>query len=142
MAVTIVNNKKGKKAKRQLMCEINITPFVDVMLVLLVVFMVTAPMMISGINVNLPESSAAPISGNDEPLTITVSNKGTVYLQDIEIKTEDLANKLIAVTNEKKDSRILIRGDKDASYGMIMKVVGSINQAGYNHVSLITQLDK
>ncbi len=142
MAATIVNNKKGKKAKRQLMCEINITPFVDVMLVLLVVFMVTAPMMISGINVNLPESSAAPISGNDEPLTITVSNKGTVYLQDIEIKTEDLANKLIAVTNEKKDSRILIRGDKDASYGMIMKVVGSINQAGYNHVSLITQLDK
>lgn len=136
-----LTNKKSKRSKRQLMSEINITPFVDVMLVLLVVFMVTAPMMISGINVNLPQATAAPLSGSDEPLTITVTDKGIVYLQDIAMESNELIPKLIAITKEKKDSRILIRGDKDASYGAIMTVVGSINQAGYNHISLITQID-
>lgn len=139
---TIQGTKKNHRSKRQLMCEINITPFVDVMLVLLVVFMVTAPMMISGINVNLPKTSAAPISGNDEPLTITVTDKGTVYIQDVEIELKELAAKLSAVTKEKKDSRILIRGDKNTSYGSIMEVVGSINQAGYSHISLVTQLEE
>lgn len=136
-----LTSKKSKRSKRQLMSEINITPFVDVMLVLLVVFMVTAPMMISGINVNLPQATAAPLSGSDEPLTITVTDKGIVYLQDIAMESNELIPKLIAITKEKKDSRILIRGDKDASYGAIMTVVGSINQAGYNHISLITQID-
>ena len=140
MAFTI-NNKKSTRGKRQLMSEINITPFVDVMLVLLVVFMVTAPMMISGINVNLPQSSAAPLSGSDEPLTITVTDKGVVYIQDIEIASSDLIPKLIAITKEKKDSRILVRGDKDVNYGTIMSVVGSINEAGYSHISLITQME-
>ncbi len=140
MAFTI-NNKKSARGKRQLMSEINITPFVDVMLVLLVVFMVTAPMMISGINVNLPQSSAAPLSGSDEPLTITVTDKGIVYIQDIEIASSDLIPKLIAITKEKKDSRILVRGDKDVNYGTIMSVVGSINEAGYSHISLITQME-
>lgn len=135
-------NKKSSREKLQLMSEINITPFVDVMLVLLVIFMVTAPMMISGINVNLPQTAAAPMSGNDEPLTITVSAKGEIYLQDIEIETSALVPKLIAVTKEKKDSRILVRGDKDANYGAIMAVVGLINEAGYNHISLITQLQQ
>jgi biopolymer transport protein TolR len=104
--------------------------------------MVTAPMMISGINVNLPQTSATPISGNDEPLTITVTAKGEIYLQDVAIEKTALVAKLIAVTNEKKDSRILVRGDKDANYGEIMAVVGSINEAGYNHISLITQLQQ
>lgn len=132
--------RKSTKEKYKLSSEINITPFVDVMLVLLVIFMVTAPMMISGVNVNLPQTSAAPITGNDEPLTITVTSKGEVYLQDIAIDMQTLVPKLIAVTHEKKDSRILVRGDKDANYGMIMSVVGAINEAGYNHISLITQL--
>lgn len=140
MAFTI-NNKKSSRGKRQLMSEINITPFVDVMLVLLVVFMVTAPMMISGINVNLPQSAAAPLSGSDEPLTITVTDKGIVYLQDIAIEATELIPKLIAITKEKKDSRILVRGDKDANYGSIMSVVSSINEAGYSHISLITQME-
>ena len=106
MAIAIASNKKSSRAKRQLMSEINITPFVDVMLVLLVVFMVTAPMMISGINVDLPQTAAAPLSGNDEPLTITVTDKEIVYVQDIEIESKDLIPKLIAITKEKKDSRI------------------------------------
>ena len=139
---TLQGIKKNHRSKRQLICDINITPFVDVMLVLLVVFMVTAPMMISGINVNLPKTSAAPISGNDEPLTITVTDKGTVYVQDVEIELKELLDKLGAVTKEKKDSRILIRGDKNTNYGSIMEVVGSINQAGYSHISLVTQLEE
>jgi len=139
MASVIIKRKRG--AKHQLMSEINITPFVDVMLVLLIVFMVTAPMMISGISVKLPQISAAPVSGNDEPLTITVTNNGTVYLQDVSIEVSALVPKLMAITQEKKDSRILIRGDKDVSYGTIMSVVGSINSAGFTHISLITQLE-
>ncbi len=141
MAIAIASNKKSSRAKRQLMSEINITPFVDVMLVLLVVFMVTAPMMISGINVDLPQTAAAPLSGNDEPLTITVTDKEIVYVQDIEIESKDLIPKLIAITKEKKDSRILVRGDRSVSYGVIMSVVGSISEAGFNHISLITQLE-
>ncbi len=139
MAATIIKFKRNQK--RQLISEINITPFVDVMLVLLVVFMVTAPMMISGININLPQTVAAPLSGNDEPLTITVTDKGIVYLHDVAIETIELVPKLIAITKEKKDSRILVRGDKNANYGAIMSVVGAINEAGYNHISLITQME-
>jgi len=123
------------------MSEINITPFVDVMLVLLVVFMVTAPMMISGINVDLPQTAAAPLSGNDEPLTITVTDKEVVYIQDIAIESKELIPKLIAITKEKKDSRILVRGDRSVSYGVMMSVVGSISEAGFNHISLITQVE-
>ena len=140
MAIAIAN-KKSSRAKRQLMSEINITPFVDVMLVLLVVFMVTAPMMISGINVDLPQTAAAPLSGNDEPLTITVTDKEVVYIQDIEIESKELIPKLIAITKEKKDSRILVRGDRSVSYGVMMSVVGSISEAGFNHISLITQVE-
>lgn len=140
MAITLAN-KKSTRGKRQLMSEINITPFVDVMLVLLVVFMVTAPMMISGINVNLPQTASAPLGGNDEPLTITVTDKGIVYIQDIAIEAKELIPKLSAITKEKKDSRILVRGDKAVSYGEVMTVIGSINEAGYNHISLVTQME-
>ena len=140
MAIAIAN-KQSSRDKRQLMSEINITPFVDVMLVLLVVFMVTAPMMISGINVDLPQTAAAPLRGNDEPLTITVTDKEVVYIQDIEIESKELIPKLIAITKEKKDSRILVRGDRSVSYGVMMSVVGSISEAGFNHISLITQVE-
>lgn len=140
MAITI-SSKRSSRSKRPLMSEINITPFVDVMLVLLVVFMVTAPMMISGINVDLPETSVSPLKGSDEPLTITITDKETVYIQDVEIESKYLVAKIIAITQEKKDSRILIRGDKNVNYGTIMSIVGSINEAGFSHISLITQME-
>lgn len=139
MAAVITRSTRGKK---QLMSEINITPFVDVMLVLLVVFMVTAPMMISGINVDLPKTASSPLAGKDEPLTITVTDKEMVYIQDIPIESKDLVTKLEAITKAKKDSRILIRGDKKVNYGVMMAVVGSINAAGYNHISLVTQVEE
>ncbi len=138
MATKIVNSRRGK---RELMSEINITPFVDVMLVLLVVFMVTAPMMISGINVNLPEATSSPLSGSDEPLTITVTNKGMVYIQDVVVNKTGLIPKLKAITKEQKDSRILVRGDRATNYGDVMSVIGAINEAGYNHISLVTQVE-
>lgn len=139
MAAIITRSTRGKK---QLMSEINITPFVDVMLVLLVVFMVTAPMMISGINVDLPKTTSSPLSGKDEPLTITVAENEIVYIQDVPIEKKDLVIKLEAITKAKKDSRILIRGDKKVNYGTMMTVVGSINAAGYNHISLVTQMEE
>jgi len=142
MAIQMLKPNVGRRQKRPLLSEINITPFVDVMLVLLVVFMVTAPMMISGINVNLPQATTEPIAGNDEPLTVTITDKGIVYLQDIAIESQDLVAKLSAITQEKKDSRILVRGDKNVNYGTIMGVVASINNAGYRHISLVTQMEE
>lgn len=139
MASIITRSTRGRK---QLMSEINITPFVDVMLVLLVVFMVTAPMMISGINVDLPKTTSSPLSGKDEPLTITVTDKEMVYIQDVAIEKKDLVAKLEAITKAKKDSRILVRGDKKVNYGVVMEVVGSINAAGYNHISLVTEMEE
>lgn len=139
MASIITRSGRGRK---QLMSEINITPFVDVMLVLLVVFMVTAPMMISGINVDLPKTTSSPLSGKDEPLTITVTDKEMVYIQDVAIDKKDLVAKLEAITKAKKDSRILVRGDKKVNYGVVMEVVGSINAAGYNHISLVTEMEE
>ncbi len=119
--------------------EINVTPLVDVMLVLLVIFMVTAPMMTAGVNVDLPESSASPLAGQDEPLSITVTASGAVYIQDTVIENpQELPDKLRAITNEKMDTRIFVRGDKNVNYGAVMMVIGLINQAGFSHVSLIT----
>lgn len=123
------------------MSEINVTPLVDVMLVLLIIFMVTSPMMVSGVNVDLPETQASPVQSEQEPLSVTIDAKGKVYLQETEIAVEKLAPKLQAVTQEKKDTRIFVRGDRRLDYGLVMKVVGEINGAGFTHVALITEGD-
>jgi len=129
--------RSGKK--RKLLTEINITPFVDVMLVLLIIFMVTAPMMISGVNVDLPETNASQITADDEPLTITVDKDGKIYLQDTEIELAAIVPKLEAVTKEKKDTKIFIRGDSKANYGQVAIVMANISEAGFTKISLITQ---
>lgn len=121
--------------------EINVTPFVDVMLVLLIIFMVTAPMMTAGVQVDLPQSNATPIQGEDEPLSVTVSPGGKVYVQKMEVQVKDLRTKLGAITREKKDTRIFVRGDKTVDYGRIMEVVGEINAAGYGKVALVTEIN-
>ncbi len=120
--------------------EINVTPFVDVMLVLLIIFMVTAPMMTAGVQVDLPQSNATPIQGEDEPLSITVTSGGKVFVQKSEVAVKDLSGKLAAITKEKKDTRIFVRGDKTVDYGRIMEVVGEINAAGYGKVALVTEV--
>lgn len=121
------------------MAEINVTPLVDVILVLLIIFMVASPMLVAGVSVDLPESSASPVAGQDEPLAITIDQKGQVYLQETAIKLGDLIPKLEAVTGENKDIRIFVRGDKKIDYGRIMEVVGAINGAGFTKVALITE---
>lgn len=131
------NRRNGKK---QLNSEINVTPFVDVMLVLLVIFMVTSPMLVAGVNVDLPETSASPVSGQDEPLSITVDAEKQIYIQNTKITLSELTPKLIAITGENKNARIFVRGDRSVGYGEVMQVVGAINAAGFNKVALVTDI--
>lgn len=123
----------------QPLSEINVTPFVDVMLVLLVIFMITAPMMTAGVNVDLPQSSAKAIKGSDEPLAVSIKTNGDIYIQKSKTDLDELAKKVAAIAGENKDIRIFIRGDKEVDYGRVMQAVGEINAAGYGKVSLITE---
>lgn len=133
-------NKKSHRFKKTLNSEINVTPFVDVMLVLLVIFMVTSPMLISGVDVDLPKTTAGPISSQDEPIAISIDKKGTIYLQEMSVALENLATKLKAVLKEKYDTRIFIRGDQNIYYGRIMEVFSVLKEAGYNNVALVTEV--
>ena len=139
MGASLGNRKKGSR-RAQPFCEINITPMVDVMLVLLIIFMVAAPMMTTGVTVDLPQSNASPVPGQDEPLAVTVTADGKVYIQKTPVQLKELQPKLKAIAGEKKDTRIFVRGDKSVDYGRIMQVVGEINAAGYNKVALITEV--
>jgi len=121
------------------MSEINVTPFVDVMLVLLVIFMVTAPLLTVGVQVDLPKTKASVIKGADEPLAISIDAEGGVFLQDVEIQFEALVPRLIAITGNNPDVRIFIRGDQAIHYGRVMDVMGRINAAGYRKVALVTR---
>lgn len=135
-------SRRGGRGQTAIAAEINVTPLVDVMLVLLVIFMVTSPMLVSGVNVDLPATDAAPVSHQEEPLAITVKSDGTVYLQDEEIALDELVERLraIADTRKDKDLRIMVRGDKRIDYGTVMSVIGTINAAGYNKVALLTDI--
>ena len=120
--------------------EINVTPFVDVMLVLLIIFMVAAPMMTTGVKVDLPKTKSTAVPGNDEPLAVTIKSDGTVYIQSSKIEVSSLGKKLQSILGEKKETRIFVRGDTSVDYGAVMKVIGEINGAGYMKVALLTDL--
>lgn len=132
-------NHRQSRLRHHGFSEINVTPMVDVMLVLLIIFMVAAPMLTSGVPVDLPESKAPPLKGNDEPLTVSIQPDGSVYLQEDEIAPDELAAKLSAVATEGKNTRIFVRGDHAIDYGKVMLIVGEINAAGFTKVSLITE---
>jgi biopolymer transport protein TolR len=119
--------------------EINVTPFVDVMLVLLVIFMVTAPMLTAGVEVELPDSKAGSVQGKDEPLVVTIKADGIIFVQETKILADSLIPKLRAIANEKYDTRIFVRGDTNVDYGQVMKIVGEISYAGFKKVALITE---
>ncbi|MDX1975405.1 MAG: protein TolR [Rickettsiales bacterium] len=141
MAIKLGGTSTRKRSGRQqTFSEINITPMVDVMLVLLVIFMVAAPMMTTGVTVDLPESSASPVPGQDEPLSVSITSDGKVYIQKTQVQLKDFKTKLAAVTKQKKDTRIFVRGDKSVDYGRIMQVVGEINAAGFHKVALLTEV--
>ena len=124
------------------MSEINVTPMVDVMLVLLIVFMVTAPLLTVGVQIDLPKTKAKILQGQDEPLAITIDAQGQVYLQDTEIDIEGLVPRLRAITDNNPDVRIFVRGDAAVNYGRVMEVMGTVNVAGYKKVALVTQQQK
>ena len=122
------------------MSDINVTPFVDVMLVLLVIFMVTAPLLTSGVQVDLPKAQTSVITETDEPMSVSIDSIGRIFLQDTEIPLNKLSARLIAVTGANPDIRIFVRGDKTIDYGRVMQVMGTINSAGFSKVALITEL--
>ena len=132
-----VDRKSGPATAR--MAEINVTPMVDVMLVLLIVFMVAAPLMTSGVNVDLPKASAAPLSQDSEPVTVSVNAEGKVFVGDAEAALPDLVGRLQSATDSKPDRRIYVRGDKGISYGRIMEVMATITQGGFTKVALLAE---
>ncbi|XP_044732825.1 biopolymer transport protein ExbD-like [Chrysoperla carnea] len=138
MAIKIAGS--NRKSKRAVVSEINVTPLVDVMLVLRIIFMITSPMLVSGVNFDLPETNSSPISGQDEPLVVTINNKGEVFLLETPIERKHLTDKLVNITKEKKDTRIFVRGDKNVSYGEVVEVVSEIHAAGFSRVALISNI--
>jgi biopolymer transport protein TolR len=120
------------------MSEINVTPLVDVMLVLLIVFMVAAPLMTVGVPVDLPETRAKPLQGDNEPINVSIDKDHKIFLQETEIDPETLVAKLEAIAKNGYDERIFVRGDTAVNYGAVMKVMGALNAAGYKKIGLVT----
>jgi len=126
------------------MAEINVTPMVDVMLVLLIIFMVAAPLLTVGVPLDLPQTQAKSLDQDKEPLTVSVNTKGEVFLQNSEIKIDELVPKLQAVTQARggNDERIYVRGDKKVDYGTVMRVMGRLSAAGFRRVALVTEVEQ
>ena len=135
---------RQRRRRRAVMSEINVTPFVDVMLVLLIVFMVSAPLLTVGVPLDLPQSQAKSLEQDREPLTISVNVQGQVFLQNSEIKIDDLVPKLKAVADARGgvEARIYVRGDRKVDYGTMMRVMGRLSAAGYHRVALVTEVEQ
>jgi biopolymer transport protein TolR len=133
-----LNTRSGRGRYRPL-AEINVTPLVDVMLVLLIIFMVTAPLMTSGVSVDLPKTNAQPLNNDSEPLTVSINAAGKIFLQDQEVEVADIVGKLQAIAKNNPERRIFVRGDKDLAYGRIMEVMGTITQGGFTKVALLAE---
>jgi biopolymer transport protein TolR len=134
----------GRRGRRKaVMAEINVTPMVDVMLVLLIIFMVSAPLLTVGVPLDLPQTQAKSLDQDKNPLTLSVNQKG-VYLNDTEIALNDLVPKLKAITDARGglDERIFVRGDKKIDYGTVMNVMGRLSAAGFRRVALVTEVDQ
>jgi biopolymer transport protein TolR len=137
----------GKRRHRRspVMAEINVTPMVDVMLVLLIIFMVSAPLLTVGVPIDLPQTQASSLDSADkEPLAVSVNTKGQVFLQNSEISLEELVPKLRAIAQARggNDERIYVRGDKMVDYGAVMKVMGRLSAAGFRRVALVTEVEQ
>ncbi len=135
--------RRGRRRSR-VMSEINVTPMVDVMLVLLIIFMVSAPLLTVGVPIDLPQTQAKSLEQDKEPLTISVNDKGVVYLQNSEIAIDDLVPKLQAIAEARggNDARIYVRGDKTVSYGNMMRIMGRLSAAGFHRVALVTEFEQ
>jgi biopolymer transport protein TolR len=136
MAGGMIGPGNGRRRYRP-MAEINVTPLVDVMLVLLIVFMVTAPLITSGVSVNLPQANANPVNSDSTPITITVNAQDQIYLQNSQVELSGLVATLQQISQNNPDRRIFVRGDKDVSYGDMLQVMATITQGGFTKVALL-----
>ncbi|MHB1304469.1 MAG: protein TolR [Acidiphilium sp.] len=140
MAGGLLNNKRGgRRGRYRPMAEINVTPLVDVMLVLLIVFMITAPLITSGVTVNLPHANAKPVNTDATPITISVKETGDVYLQNSQVQIDHLVATLRQIAKNNTDRRIFVRGDTKVPYGTMLKVMATITDGGFNKVALLAQ---
>ena len=150
MAISTSNGSWASRRQRarhgayKPMSEINVTPLVDVMLVLLIIFMVSAPLLTVGVPLDLPQTQAKSLDNDKEPLTVSVNTKGEVFLQNTEIKADELVAKLQAITQARggNDERIYVRGDKKVDYGTVMRVMGRLSAAGFRRVALVTEVEQ
>ena len=130
--------ERSSSGSHTALAEINVTPLVDVMLVLLIVFMVAAPLLTVGVAVDLPETAAQPIPEQGEPLTVTITSDGTIFVQETPVEIDNLVPQLEAIASAGYDQRIYIRGDQARSYGEVVRVMGKINAAGFRRIGLVT----
>ncbi len=133
---------KLRSSKKEPISEINVTPFVDVMLVLLIIFMVTAPLLTVGVQVDLPETSADTLPEETEPLTLTINAKGEIFIQETKVEYEKIIAKILAVSNNRTDTRIYVRGDKTINYGRVLEIMGMLSGSGFSKVALISEPSK
>lgn len=136
--------RRGRHQRAHVMAEINVTPMVDVMLVLLIIFMVSAPLLTVGVPLDLPQTAAKSLDQDKEPLTLSVQVSGKIFLNNTEISADDLVAKLKAITDARggSDERIYVRGDTKADYGTIMRVMGRLSAAGFKRVALVTEIEQ
>lgn len=134
-------SRRGRRAGRAPVSEINVTPFVDVMLVLLIIFMVAAPMLTVGVPIDLPETKAKAMNSETQPITVSVRDGGAVFLSETEIPLEELEAKLAAVSKTGDDQRVYVRADRTADYGIVMNVTARISAAGYSNIGFVTAQD-
>jgi biopolymer transport protein TolR len=134
------SRRRGRKM--QPMSEINVTPFVDVMLVLLIIFMVAAPLLTVGVPIDLPETEAKALNSDTQPITVSVNSEGGIFLQETEIALNEVVPKLEAISTTGFSERIYVRGDANADYGTVMKVMARISAAGFKNLGLVTQQEQ
>ena len=134
--------RRGRRGRHAPMSEINVTPMVDVMLVLLIIFMVAAPLLTVGVPIELPQSQGKQLESNHEPLTISVSSNGDVFIGETQVPLDEVPEKLKAIANNGVDEQIFVRGDKGTTYGTVMRVMGRISAGGFKKVSLVTEVEE
>lgn len=124
---------------RRFLSEINVTPFVDVMLVLLIIFMVTAPMMTQGVDVNLPQTTTSNLKTEEDPLIVSVNKKGEIFLENLQVPLEGLEKKVKSIFKNRREKEILLRADREVPYGFVVKVMAGIKRAGINKLGMVTE---
>ncbi len=147
MGMSMAAGRKGGRRRRGVprygaMADINMTPFIDIMLVLLIIFMVAAPLLATGVAVDLPQTKAGPLNIDQKPISIAINDQGQLFLMDAPVANDDLVSKLQAIAKQGFDERIYLRADKGIVYGRVAEVMASLTAAGYKKVALVTQTDK